>query len=97
MHDKSNHFFTKLKDKWQLGEMEYESHVFSYLCIIPTPDLIEIFTRRRSAGKPMDFRYLSELAELYHTTFPITDSRLRIFYDYIFTRPDILSRSAWPV
>lgn len=97
LHDRTNHFFTKMKDKWQLGEMEYESHVFAYLCMIPTPDLVEIFTRRREAGKSMDFRYLSELAELYHTTFPIIDSRLRIFYDYIFARPDTLGRSIWPV
>jgi hypothetical protein len=77
--------------------MEYESRVFAYLCIIPTPDLVDIFNRRRGIGKPMDFRYLSELAELYHTTLAITDSRLRIFYDYIFVRPDVLSRSAWPI
>lgn len=97
LHDKSNHFFTKMQDKWQLGEMEYESRVFGYLSIIPTPDLVEVFDNRRGAGKPMDFRYLSELAELYHTTLPITDSRLRIFYDYIFVRPEVLDRSAWPV
>lgn len=97
LHDKSNHFFTKMKDKWQLGEMEYQTHVFAYLCIVPTVDLIDIFNRRQGVGKPMDFRYLSELAELYHTTFQIIDSRLRIFYDYIFTRPEVLGRSAWPV
>jgi Zn-dependent peptidase ImmA (M78 family) len=97
LHDKSNHFFTKMQDKWQLAEMEYESRVFAYLCIIPTPDLVDVFNRRRGAGKPMDFRYLNELAELYHTTLPITDSRLRIFYDYIFIRPDALDRTAWPV
>lgn len=97
LHDKTNHFFTKMKDKWHLGEMEYQSHVFAYLCLIPTPDLVDIFVRRKESSKPMDYRYLSELAELYHTTFPITDSRLRIFYDYIFVRPEALSRSAWPV
>ncbi len=94
LHDKSNHFFTKMRDKWQLGEMEYETRVFAYLCIVPTPDLVEIFARRKGSGKPMDFRFLSELAELYHTTFPIIDSRLRIFYDYIFARPDVLDPSA---
>ena len=97
LHDKSNHFFTKILDKWQLGEMEYQTHVFAYLCIVPTSDLVDMFNRRRDLGKPMDFRYLTELAELYHTTFPIVDSRLRIFYDYLFARPEILSRSAWPV
>jgi Zn-dependent peptidase ImmA (M78 family) len=97
LHDKSNHFFTKMRDKWQLGEMEYQTHVFAYLCLVPTPDLVEMFTNRKDAGKPMDFRYLNELSELYHTTFQIIDSRLRIFYDYIFTRPEILSRSVWPV
>lgn len=97
LHDKTNHYFTKMQDKWQLGEMEYQSHVFAYLCIVPTPDLVDVFTKRRGSGKPMDFRYLSELSELYHTTFPITDSRLRIFYDYIFVRPEVLSRQAWPV
>ncbi len=97
LHDKSNHFFTKMQDKWQLDEMEYESHVFAYLCLIPTSDLVSIFSRRRNSGKPMDFRYLRELAELYHTTFPLVDSRMRIFYDYIFVRPEIISRSAWPV
>lgn len=97
MHDKTNHFFTKMQDKWQLGEMEYQTRVFAHLCIIPTPDLVEIFSRRRGLGKPMNFRYLSELAELYHTTFPIVDSRLRIFYDYLFVRPEILGREAWPV
>jgi hypothetical protein len=71
--------------------------VFAYLSLVPTSDLVEIFNRRREAGKPMNFRYLSELAELYHTTFPIIDSRLRIFYDYIFTRPEVLGRDAWPV
>jgi Zn-dependent peptidase ImmA (M78 family) len=97
LHDKSNHFFTKIQDKWQLGEMEYQTRVFAYLSLVPTSDLVEIFNRRREAGKPMNFRYLSELAELYHTTFPIIDSRLRIFYDYIFTRPEVLGRDAWPV
>jgi Zn-dependent peptidase ImmA (M78 family) len=97
LHDRTNHFFTKMKDKWQLGEMEYESHVFSYLCLVPTTDLVDIFTHRRETGKPMDYRYLSELSELYHTTFPIVDSRMRIFFDYLFARPDALSRAAWPV
>lgn len=97
LHDKTNHFFTKMKDKWQLGEMEYQSQVFAYLCLIPTPDLVDIFSRRRKSKKPMNYRYLSEMAGLYHTTFPITDSRLRIFYDYIFVRPEVLGRSAWPV
>lgn len=97
LHDKSNHFFTKMLDKWQLGEMEYQTRVFAYLCIVPTPDLLEIFNRRRGSGKPMNYRYLSELAELYHTTFQIVDSRLRIFYDYIFARPEALGRDAWPV
>ncbi|RJP22465.1 MAG: ImmA/IrrE family metallo-endopeptidase [Candidatus Abyssobacteria bacterium SURF_5] len=90
LHDRSNHFFTKMQDKWQLGEMEYHTRVFAQLAIVPTPDLIEIFNKRREARKPMNFRYLSELTELYHTTFQIMDSRLRIFYDYIFTRPDVL-------
>jgi Zn-dependent peptidase ImmA (M78 family) len=97
LHDKSNHFFTKMQDKWQLAEMEYESRVFAYLCIVPTPDLLDIFERRKGMGKAMDIRYLSELAELYHTTLPIIDSRLRIFYDYIFVRPEALNRAAWPV
>jgi Zn-dependent peptidase ImmA (M78 family) len=97
LHDKSNHFFTKMLDKWQLGEMEYQTRVFAYLCIVPTPDLLEIFNRRRGSGKPMSYRYLSELAELYHTTFQIIDSRLRIFYDYIFARPEVLGREAWPI
>ncbi|UCD58641.1 MAG: hypothetical protein JSV16_05910, partial [Candidatus Hydrogenedentota bacterium] len=65
--------------------------------LVPTPDLVEIFTRRKGAGKPMDFRYLSELAELYHTTVQNIDSRLRIFYDYIFVRPEVLGRTVWPV
>lgn len=97
LHNKTNHFFTKMKDKWQLAEMEYESHVFAYLCLIPTPDLVDIFSKRRKAGRPMDYRYLSELTELYHTTFPIIDSRMRIFYDYLFTQPDAIDRSEWPV
>jgi Zn-dependent peptidase ImmA (M78 family) len=96
LHDKSNHFFTKMQDKWQLGEMEYQTRVFAQLCIVPTPDLVDIFKRRKDAGRPMDFRYLSELAELYHTTFPIIDSRMRIFYDYVFTYPEVLGHGALP-
>jgi Zn-dependent peptidase ImmA (M78 family) len=97
LHDRSNHFFTKMQDKWQLGEMEYQTRVFAYLCVVPTSDLVEIFTGRRGSGKPMNFRYLSELAELYHTTFQIIDSRLRIFYDYIFVRPEIVGRNMLPM
>jgi Zn-dependent peptidase ImmA (M78 family) len=96
-HDKTNHFFTKMQDKCELGEIEYQTHVFASLCVVPTSDLVEMFNRRRGQGKPMNFRYLCELAELYNTTFPIIDSRLRIFYDYIFAHPDVLGRGAWPV
>lgn len=97
LHDRTNHFLTKTKNKWELGELEYQTRVFAHLCVVPTPDLVEIFNRRRKAGKPMDFRFLSELAELYHTTFQIIDSRLRIFYDYIFAHPEALDRENWPV
>jgi Zn-dependent peptidase ImmA (M78 family) len=95
LHNKTNHFFTATRDKWELGEMEYQTRVFAHLCIIPTQDLTDIFNRRRAAGKQMDFRYLSELAGLYHTTFQIIDSRMRIFYDYILTNPEAAAGQDW--
>ncbi|GAB4346201.1 MAG: hypothetical protein Kow0099_27200 [Candidatus Abyssubacteria bacterium] len=95
LHDKTNHFLTATRDKWELGEMEYHTRVFAHLCVIPTPDLEDIFNRRRAAGKPLDFRYLSELAELYHTTFQIIDARMRIFYDHVLTRLQAPNEKSW--